>query len=609
VPPVMPDEMPSAPGDLAANPGEPLMPFPSAGTTETPAQPGVAEGDADCDAQRPTALDPEELGFTPRRAVPWLSPVLLIGTAVRVLLSELFGAYLDKRELQNALPAQIDDERPVDGDEGELWVDYLADTGDGFNATYSMAYLLAQPVMTVDGHELPRGEVLVLGGDQVYPTASGQQYEDRFKGPFRAALPQEPVGGPAPRLYALPGNHDWYDGLTAFLRIFVRSHDGNVGGWQTRQSRSYFAVRLPHRWWLLGLDVQSGAYIDDPQLRYFKEVAKQMQPGDRVIICPPGPTWVEALEDRHAYDSLDYFIRTVIAPTGAQVKVMISGDLHHYARYSGPDRELITAGGGGAYLYPTHDLPKRIDVPLAKSLARKASPSRSYDLKAVYPSKARSRALSIGAFWRVPMRNPGFLVLIGLLQTLTMLAFANTVQNLTGSEQRLVTIPAALMIVLDVAGSVFLAMPHTSGQRTPKHWFFGLAHGVSVVGLAAVGTWLWLMWPFFHWIWPLPLAAAAVLYLPIATLVSGEVLALYLLIAARFGVNVNELFAGQGITDYKGYLKLHFARDGSLTIYPIGVDKTASRWRAAPDAPADASWFEPANPIRTHLIEPPVTIR
>src|SRR5690242_11768627 len=209
--------MPPAPGEFSATPGDPILPFP--GTTTAPSRgpvAPVAAGD-----QRPSGFDPEQLGFTPRRAVPWLSPVLLSGTAVRVVLAELFGAYLDKRELQDALPSEISVEQPT-GASGEIWLDYCADTGDGFNATYSMAYLLAKPGLIVDSHPLPRGEVLVLGGDQVYPTASGQQYEDRFKGPFRAALPEPPSEGPQPRLYAVPGNHDWYDGLTAFLRLFVR---------------------------------------------------------------------------------------------------------------------------------------------------------------------------------------------------------------------------------------------------------------------------------------------------------------------------------------------------------------------------------------------------
>lgn len=123
------------------------------------------------------------------------------------------------REVQSGLPGDVYDERLSDSD--ELWLDYVADLGDGFNATYSMAYLLAQPHLDVDGRPLPRGRILVMGGDHVYPTVSGKQYEDRFKGPYRAALPQPPPDVPQPTLYALPGNRDWHDGLTAFLRLFA----------------------------------------------------------------------------------------------------------------------------------------------------------------------------------------------------------------------------------------------------------------------------------------------------------------------------------------------------------------------------------------------------
>ncbi|WP_432843584.1 metallophosphoesterase family protein [Dactylosporangium sp. CA-092794] len=606
----MPDDIPPAPGELTAEPGEPLLPLPQEDEAEAAPVPGG----------RPTALDPDQMGFTPRRAVPWLSPVLLSGTAVRVLLADLFGAYLDKRELQDALPGRIlresanysgeansEDEWP-EGD--ELWVDYAADTGDGFNATYSVAYLLAQPSLTVDGHELPRGEVLVLGGDQVYPTASGQQYEDRFKGPFRAALPEPPSEGPRPRLYAVPGNHDWYDGLTAFLRLFVRGNEGAVGGWRTRQTRSYFAIQLPHRWWLLGLDVQAGAYIDDPQLRYFTAAAARMGPGDRVIICPPSPSWVEATDDRKAYDSLDYFVRTVIAPTGADVRLMISGDLHHYARYSRPERELITSGGGGAYLYPTHELPEQIEVPPARSLVRNASPSRTYALRRTFPTKPQSRGLSAGVFWRLPWRNAVFLGLLGVLQTLTMLAFVNAADRVvSGVEQRLVTVPAVLMILVDLAGTCLLAMPRAAGQRRPRHWVLGLLHGAAFVALATLGTWAWLNLPFVGLSWPLPLLLSIVLYLPLSAVASGELFALYLLIAAKFNVNLNELFAGQGITGYKGFLRLHFTADGAVTIYPIGVRRTAHRWHARPAAPPDAPWFEPHDPMELHLIDDPIRLR
>src|SRR5688500_12808961 len=117
---------------------------------------------------RPATLDPLELGFKPQHPVPWLAPLLLLSTGLRTLLAILFGAYLDKRELQNALPGRIYRQPGVDG---ELWIDYVADLGDGFDATYSVAYLLAQPELALDGRRLPRGQVLVMGGDQVYPTA------------------------------------------------------------------------------------------------------------------------------------------------------------------------------------------------------------------------------------------------------------------------------------------------------------------------------------------------------------------------------------------------------------------------------------------------------
>src|SRR6266566_2618377 len=99
--------------------------------------------------RRPSVRDPLPPGTSGFRypPVPWLSPGQLAGTALRVLLSDWFGAYLDKRELQQALPDTIFDEG---ADEAELWFDYVADLGDGFDPTYTVAYLLAQPELSVD---------------------------------------------------------------------------------------------------------------------------------------------------------------------------------------------------------------------------------------------------------------------------------------------------------------------------------------------------------------------------------------------------------------------------------------------------------------------------
>lgn len=555
---------------------------------------------------RPASLDPLELGFTPRDPVPWLAPLLLLSTGLRTLLAILFGAYLDKRELQNALPGDV---YRQPGTDGELWLDYVADLGDGFNATYSMAYLLAQPELDLDGQRLPRGQVLVMGGDQVYPTASGAAYEDRCKGPYQAALPLPPAG-PRPTLFAVAGNHDWYDGLTAFLRLFARRKDGAIGGWRTEQNRSYFATELPGKWWLFGIDEQSGAYLDDPQLIYFEEAARELGPGHRVILVVPAPTWVKAVDNPDAYDAVDYFIRRMIAPTGAQVPLIIAGDLHHYARYTGEDRHLVTCGGGGAYLFPTHKLPGQISVPPPDTLARRASRSRAYDLAGRFPDAARSSRLGWGIFRRLPLRNSGFVTMLGTLHTLLMLAMTGVVHRSDATEERLFSIPLAIMLTLVMAGAVLFAKPPSAGgKRHARHWILGVTHGLAHIALGAAGTWVWLQLPFVDWPWPLPVVAAAVLYGPVAGFVASQLTAAYLLIAGAFGVNLNELFAGQGIEDAKSFLRLHIAADGTLTVYPVAVDRICRAWRPNPDAPGDQSWLEPDEPLEVRLAEPPIVVR
>ena len=61
-----------------------------------------------------------------------------------------------------------------------------------------------------------------------------------------------------PSCFAIPGNHDWIDGLETYQRHI--QHRGWLGGWLLPQDNSYFALRLPQGWWLFGLDL---ALLDD----------------------------------------------------------------------------------------------------------------------------------------------------------------------------------------------------------------------------------------------------------------------------------------------------------------------------------------------------------
>ena len=113
-------------------------------------------------------------------------------------------------------------------------------------------------------------------------SAQPAEYENRFLGPFKAALPWTDADHPV--MYAIPGNHDWYDGLTGFMRVF--GQETWVGGRQTKQRRSYFAIGLPHRHWLWGIDIQNDAYVDSAQIAYFRragDVDEARRPADPLL--------------------------------------------------------------------------------------------------------------------------------------------------------------------------------------------------------------------------------------------------------------------------------------------------------------------------------------
>ncbi len=133
----------------------------------------IAESPADhADTPPPCPPRPRvasELGFVRRPMVRWFDPHQLVDTAVRVLLSGMFSAYADSRESQAREPAEVPDHSaPAD-----LWLDYVADLGDGWNSTYTVASLLAAEALELacDGetHRTERGRILVMGATPSTP--------------------------------------------------------------------------------------------------------------------------------------------------------------------------------------------------------------------------------------------------------------------------------------------------------------------------------------------------------------------------------------------------------------------------------------------------------
>ena len=200
-----------------------------------------------------------------------------------------------------------------------------------------------------------------MGGDQVYPVPKRSRVREPAPGPLPGgdAEPVGTSGGDKHDLFAIPGSHDWYDGLLNFTNIFCRRRE--LGALRTSQTRSYFAIALPHRWWLWGIDLQFGDFIDEAQVRYFNDIASDaMKPGDRIILCmakevDSGPKSAEVCSDR----DVRYLEREVVGPAGGRIEVFLKSGRHYYSRYEEEDgRQLITAGGGGAFLHPTHQLPE-----------------------------------------------------------------------------------------------------------------------------------------------------------------------------------------------------------------------------------------------------------
>jgi hypothetical protein len=590
--------------------------------------------------------------------VNWFDPLQLIRTGINALLSGIFGAYADKRELQAALQQS----QPYVGkaalqltrlrsytDSEEIWIDYIADLGDGWDSTYTMAWLISRQQLILQQKDpnnrtpiaTQRGRLLIMGGDQVYPTAKREEYQNRLVGPYKSALPCVLDDTP-PHLFAIPGNHDWYDGLTAFTRLFCQQRW--IGGWQTQQSRSYFAIKLPYRWWLWGIDIQLDADIDKPQLDYFKSIAAEhmREGGHRIILCTAKPSWVYASQNEEAYHNLDYFERKTIREYGNRLVLTLSGDLHHYSRYQeqdGPEQK-ITAGGGGAYLYGTHQLPEalvlqvsKVKTPAPEEIVNEQDVTQKKYLRAAtFPDTKTSRRLALGAML-FPFKNYQFSLFIGFFYLL----FAWIVQN-AGSVRGqplfvegirdykpgsvkigevlseffsvLLNSPASVVFLI---GLIFGLAAFCKAEKKHTKVLLGAFHATLHLALN-----ISLIWGITHFNYNfLGLASEpqirTIIFIAEMLIAGGFqgslLMGIYLLLSDYvFGFHTNEVFSAQRIADYKNFVRLHLDKNGRLTIYPVGVTKICRRWKFMPNAGAGESWFEPAQGIQVQLIEAPISV-
>ncbi|MDQ3767013.1 MAG: metallophosphatase family protein [Actinomycetota bacterium] len=283
----------------------------------------------------------------------------------------------------------------------------LADTGEGDASQYCLVPGLLQRAQGTD--------FMFINGDVVYPSGDAVDYEDRFYRPYKDYL------GP---IYAVPGNHDWYDGLNGFMRHFCdarasdkpRGAEGTGALWQRalrrvvwrhpsrtseRKIEEMKAIRArPEQQALqpgpyLAIDtgpvllvaIDTGVLgdIDRDQGEWLRRLSGTVSKPK--ILLTAKPFYVEgALHPGRIEGSRETVDDIVRAPENGYIAA-IGGDIHHYERYpvsleDGRTIQYIVNGGGGAGMQGTHKIP-RIDLPGVKEADFRCYPLRGDSLSRV----------------------------------------------------------------------------------------------------------------------------------------------------------------------------------------------------------------------------------
>jgi hypothetical protein len=510
----------------------------------------------------------------PARMTGWFDPGVLAQTASMMVTANIFGRHSDTRLIE-ALGSQPQDSFDYSGadavdPDAAFWFDFVADLGDGWNSTYAIADAMSRETLL----DTRAGRIVVMGGDEVYPYPSRDAYARRTEFPYTAAFADRSI---RPDVFAIPGNHDWFDSLVAFSRLFCQP-DRGFAGCRTRQTRSYFALKLPHDWWLAGIDLQLGADLDAPQVQYFRRVAQQMSPQANVILCVPEPQWIYELAypnyEAYAARTLEYFEHEVLQRS---VRVKLTGDLHMYKRHADSSgAQQIISGGGGAFMHPSH-------APALPQLRN------GFSQQAVYPSTAISKGLVWGNLlfpWLNPKAGWLFAIVYGLSAW-----FASSRLDFTDIE----SFPQALRSVLTVAvrdpflglwlmivvsAIMFFTDTHSRVYRVLGGGLHAIAHLMAALTLAWFAVRLTVNVLGMQYGHPTQLLVAGLVTFISGGVVGGFVLGLYLLVSMTvFGRHANEAYSSLRIQDFKQWLRLRIDRDGVLTGWCFAIDRVPRRWR------------------------------
>ena len=407
----------------------------------------------------------------------------------------------------------------------EVWIDFVADTGDDHDVSLAVGRMLfAGYELSGDQPRiLPRGDILVFGGDTAYPASTAYEIERRLLRPWNHVLHGEAEGGRRRVLLGIPGNHDWYDGLDGFGRLFRRSaledfdEPTTERGESAAPSGNSFSERAKgHIQRLLHLDEF------DESLHLVEEAAESLaalmlrsttrRPSRLTLVgytaVQEASYWALALAPGLDLWGVDRQLRTAdfrqrvffaqrraesrphkfvfVAPDPALVYgepnepgmrllesshfsldsdklLYLTGDAHHYERQAVEDSMHIIAGGGGAFVHGT----------------RIAHDSGIAPPQCVYPDRRTSLRLALGMPLRLAAGTAGFLphIVFALLAVIELGALRQ------GAIMGSLTV--ASVTILATIGLSFAVRARL--ERPAATWaiasLFGLILGLAPLGL------------------------------------------------------------------------------------------------------------------------------
>jgi uncharacterized membrane protein HdeD (DUF308 family) len=258
---------------------------------------------------------------------------------------------------------------PDDVAAGDFSFVVIGDPGEG---DASQHILRDQLLSVANGSDV---RFVVVSSDVVYPTGSMKDYEAKFWLPFKGVT--RPV-------YAIPGNHDWYDALEAFAATFLQADAARASirarveadlrvtsttderieeliheaerlrllyGVPTGFQRApYFEIQTD-RFALLAVDTGILRSIDAAQEEWLEGALNRA--AGKVTMAVLGHPFFAGGHDTAAGDEEFTRLKELLLSRG--VTILMAGDTHDLEYYGEPGAgatpvHYFVNGGGGAYL-------------------------------------------------------------------------------------------------------------------------------------------------------------------------------------------------------------------------------------------------------------------